>query len=104
MKVKSQLATTPSAFIDDTADLTPAERAAHVGRRKEIYEEAHPETRSTKAGGPGPGKGNQSQVGTDSPAPAFIDDTAAKTGKHRATVARDAPAREGGDFSSIGFT
>lgn len=33
------------------ADLTPAERAAHTGRRKELYEQLHPETRNGAIGG-----------------------------------------------------
>jgi hypothetical protein len=30
-------------------DLTIAERAMHIGRRKELYETAHPETKTGKA-------------------------------------------------------
>jgi hypothetical protein len=70
-------------------EITPAERVAHIGRRKEIYETLHPETVSVRQkGGPGRGKKNESQDATGFPA--FIDDAAAKTGKDRATVARDA--------------
>ena len=77
------------AEIDENlvrADLTPIERALHVARRKVLYEAEHPETRRGAAG-----KHRQkSQIATsDEPASAFIDDTAVKTGKHRATVARD---------------
>jgi ParB/RepB/Spo0J family partition protein len=77
------------AEIDENlirADLTPAERALHVGRRKELYEAKHPET---KKGAAGRGR-KKSQLATSKPAAAFIEDTARKTGKHRATVARDA--------------
>jgi hypothetical protein len=42
-------------------------------------ESLHPETKSTKDGGPGPGKRNQSKFWTDTPAPAFVEDTTAKT-------------------------
>jgi len=63
------------AEIDENlghADLSPAERALHVARRKAIYEQRHPETRSVRVrGGPGRGRKNQSQVATG-----FIDDTA----------------------------
>jgi N6-adenosine-specific RNA methylase IME4 len=77
------------AEIDENlvrADLSPAERALHVGRRKELYEKIHPDTVSVrKRGGPGRGKRNESRAATS-----FIDDAAAKMGKHRATIARDA--------------
>jgi ParB-like chromosome segregation protein Spo0J len=77
------------AEIDENlvrADLTPAEEAVHIGRRKAIYEKAHPETMHGAVGRRGKG----SQYATSSPADAFIDDTAKKTGKHRATIARKA--------------
>jgi ParB/RepB/Spo0J family partition protein len=74
-------------------ELTPAERAAHVGKRKQIYEKLHPETVSVrKRGGPGRGKKNESTDATRFPA--FIDDAAAKTGKDRATVAKYAAIAE----------
>jgi len=71
------------------ANLTPAERAIHVDRRKEVYEDEHPDTKKGSAGGRAKaGKSAKSQNATTQPA--FIDDTAEKTGKHRATVAREA--------------
>jgi N6-adenosine-specific RNA methylase IME4 len=71
------------------ADLTPAERAIHFAERKRLYEKAHPETVSVRVrGGPGRGKKNESRNATRF-ASAFIDDTAKKLGKHRATVARE---------------
>jgi MT-A70 len=49
----------------------------------------HPETASVRVrGGPGRHKKNESQNATGK-VPAFIDDTASKTGKHRATIARE---------------
>jgi hypothetical protein len=58
----------------------------HVFRRKAVYEQMHPDTRIVRVrGGPGRGKKNESQIATG-----FIDDTAAKTKKYRATVSRDA--------------
>jgi hypothetical protein len=75
------------------ADLSPIERALHVARRKELYEHRHPETKSTKAGGPGRAKRTQSQLGTDTPTPAFIDDTAENTGQGRTTVRSRCTAR-----------
>ena len=68
------------------ADLTPAERAEHVGRRKELYERLHPKT---KQGG-APGKAGGGKKAQDPKMRSFVDHTAAITGKGRATVARDA--------------
>jgi N6-adenosine-specific RNA methylase IME4 len=75
------------------ADLSPAERALHVGRRKELYEQLHPETRKGGNAGAGRGKGKrkaleESQVGTSPKA--FVDEAAAKTCRGRTTVAREA--------------
>jgi len=71
------------------ADLSPAERAMHLAARKQIYLKQHPETASVRVrGGPGRSKKNESHSATGK-APAFIDDTANKTGKHRATIARE---------------
>ena len=67
-------------------DLSPAERAIHIGRRKEIYEALHPETKA----GTNQHKKSRSQNGTGTPSDSFLDATAATTGKGRSTVARDA--------------
>jgi hypothetical protein len=78
------------AEIDENlcrAGLSPAERAAHQAARKAIYERLHPETRK---GATGRGRAKKSQVETSKPADAYIEDTARKTGKSRATVAREA--------------
>jgi ParB-like chromosome segregation protein Spo0J len=64
------------------ADLTSAERALHLARRKELYEALHPETK--RPAGPGRGKKNHSQNESG-----FVKDTAKKTGQGRSTVARD---------------
>jgi uncharacterized ParB-like nuclease family protein len=64
------------------AELSPAERALHVSRRKGLYEKAHPET---KHGGDRKSGGSSSQNENLN----FVADTAAKTGKGRSTVARD---------------
>jgi N6-adenosine-specific RNA methylase IME4 len=80
------------AEIDENlvhADLSPAERALHLNERKRLYEKLHPEAVSVRVrGGPGRGKKNESQNGTRF-SPSFIDDTTAKTGKGRSTVARE---------------
>jgi len=72
------------------AELSPAERALHIGRRKELYLLQHPETKRGVAGGKESGRkrGNNSQ--NESCSPAFVNGTAAKTGKGRSTVAREA--------------
>lgn len=66
------------------AELTPSERAAHLARRKEIYEQKHPETKlgenqHTRA---------RKVCGT-TPAERFTADTAAKTGKSERAVQLD---------------
>jgi ParB/RepB/Spo0J family partition protein len=75
------------AEIDENlirAELSPAERAAHHAERKAIYERLHPET---KHGAIGRGRKKSSQVANSK---SYADDAAEKTGKHKATVARDA--------------
>ena len=80
------------AEIDENlirADLSPAERTIHLAERKRLYLKQHPETESVRVrGGPGRRKKNESRPATGK-APAFIEDTAKKTGKHRATIARE---------------
>jgi ParB-like nuclease domain len=68
------------------AELTPAEAALHIGRRKAIYERQHPET---KHGAVGNGRKKSSQV-DNSTADRFTADTARKTGKSEAAIQRDA--------------
>jgi ParB-like chromosome segregation protein Spo0J len=78
------------AEIDENlirADLTPAEEAIHIGRRKAIYEKLHPETVHGAVGRRG--KRLQHAISFE-PADVFIDDAAKKTGKHRATISRKA--------------
>ena len=64
------------------AELSPAERAAHVAARKAVYERLHPET---KHGGDRKSESRSQNAYLKS----FVADTAKKTGKHHATVARD---------------
>jgi ParB-like chromosome segregation protein Spo0J len=77
------------AEIDENlirADLTPAERAMHIARRKELYEELHPET---KQGG-APGKAGGGKDTKPAKLATFAEDTARKTGESRRKVERDA--------------
>jgi ParB/RepB/Spo0J family partition protein len=77
------------AEIDENlvrADLSPAERALHVARRKELYEKIHPQTKKGAAPGAGRGKKRRSQESQDE---TFVSDMAKKVGKGRSTVARD---------------
>jgi N6-adenosine-specific RNA methylase IME4/ParB-like chromosome segregation protein Spo0J len=89
------------AEIDENlvrADLSPAERALHIDARKTLYEKIHPETKHGAVGRGGK-KRSQNEIFNDEPADAFIDDTAKKTGKSRATISRDARrGREGRDW------
>jgi N6-adenosine-specific RNA methylase IME4/ParB-like chromosome segregation protein Spo0J len=71
------------------AELSPAERAMHVGRRKELYEKLHPETKPTKAGGPGRAKALVANVGDDI-AERFTKEAAKRTGKSERTIQREA--------------
>jgi N6-adenosine-specific RNA methylase IME4 len=71
------------AEIDENlvrADLSPAERALHFRERKRLYEQAHPETKHGAVGRGGKSSQNEKS---------FVEDTAAKTGKGRSTIARD---------------
>jgi N6-adenosine-specific RNA methylase IME4 len=70
------------------ADLSPAEQALHYGRRKELYDALHPETKHGGAPGAGKGKGKKKRL-EGSQNENFVKETAQKTGKSRATVARD---------------
>src|SRR5215472_8523298 len=74
------------AEIDENlirADLTPAERAAHVGRRKELYEKLHPETKHGAVGR----RGKSRQLGEANER--FTKDMAKKTGQSERKVQRD---------------
>lgn len=92
------------------ADLSPAERALHIARRKELYEKKHPETKPTKAGGPGPAK-NRRQVGDDTTAgrklgddttaERFTRDAAERTGQSERKVQRDAGRGKITDLADI---
>jgi ParB-like chromosome segregation protein Spo0J len=77
------------------AELTPADRALFTHRRKEVYEQLHPDTKrggdrkSAKAKGKKSNSHGESLIDLPT-APSFVDDTAKKSGRSRATVAREA--------------
>jgi N6-adenosine-specific RNA methylase IME4 len=73
------------------ANLDDAEEAMHVDRRKTLYEAVYPETKRGAAGGAATkAKAKGKAKGQNDAQPAFIDDTAKKTGKSRRTVGRAA--------------
>jgi ParB-like chromosome segregation protein Spo0J len=77
------------AEIDENlirAELSPAERALHIGKRKELYEKVHPET---KKGG-APGKAGGGKKAKTAKLATFARDTATKTKVSRRSVERDA--------------
>ena len=71
------------------SDLGPSDRARQTARRKQIYEEIHPETVHGATGG---GHDQSRQVGDS--APRFTEDTAQASGKSERTVQRDAERGE----------
>lgn len=71
------------AEIDENlarGDLSPAERAIHVQKRKEVYERRHPETKHGATGRRG-----KKDVNFTS----FSDDTSAKTGRSKSSIEKD---------------
>ena len=82
------------AEIDENlihVDLSPAERAMHVARRKELYEELFPETKAKVAGG-------KARQGAASDKLSFARATARATGKDQRSVQRD--SKRGKDIPS----
>lgn len=67
------------------AELTPAQRAKFMARKKELYELRYPETRSVNVKG-GPGRGNKT---SDKPVAGFTELEAERTGRARRTIERD---------------
>ena len=72
------------------ADLTPAERAAHQAKRKEIYERLHPETKAgaAQAKGMNAAQGRGRQNGDD--VNRYTADAAKMTGKSERSIQREA--------------
>lgn len=78
------------AMIDENlcrAELTPSDRARQTARRKEIYEDLHPETVN---GATGVGREKVRQSGEANPAERFTKETAAVTGQSERSVQRSA--------------
>jgi hypothetical protein len=69
------------------AELTPAERALHIARRKELYEKVHGKA---KAIGGSASQRKQGHKASAKLADAFTTETANKTGKSKRAVQRDA--------------
>jgi hypothetical protein len=84
-------------------DLTPAQRAAQIERRKTAYEAVHPETKQGGTKGAGRGKVAHKPANF---APAFVKDTALKTGKSTRAIELDATRakRLGSDLARIANT
>ena len=77
------------------AELSPAERAAHLVERKRLCETLHPET-----GHGGDRRSAEARSNSHSEnLKAFVEDTAAKTGKGRSTIARE--AKRGADIRDV---
>jgi hypothetical protein len=69
-------------------DLTPAERADHMARRKELYERLHPDVK--QGGAPGKaGGGKKKGEGRQNGKLRFTKDTANKTGRSERSVQRE---------------
>ena len=77
--------------------LSPAEEAWQVARRKVIYEELHPETRSTSDGGPGRAKQTRRQNGDDT-----VDRFTTATAKAAGKSERNADQGQLSTFRQIG--
>jgi ParB/RepB/Spo0J family partition protein len=78
------------AEIDENlirGELSPAEQAEHLAKRKEIYERKHPETKQHVAGG-------KARHGLASEELSFASSTAEATGRDRRTVERGATRGE----------
>jgi hypothetical protein len=65
-------------------------RLRSTARRKEIFEEMHPEMKATFAGGQFKGNQHKKVVDPESGSTTFIDATAKATGKSRTTISLDA--------------
>jgi ParB family chromosome partitioning protein len=85
------------AEIDENlcrAELSAAERAAHIGRRNELYEKLNPETKH----GAAPGKAGGGKKAKGTKLGSFASATAKATGESKTKIKRDAKrAKELGD-------
>jgi N6-adenosine-specific RNA methylase IME4 len=78
-------------------ELSPAESAAHYAERKRLYLKLHPETGTGKA--PGKAGGGKKSRTKNCKLQSFAEDTATKTGKHKATVSRE--VKRGTDIEDV---
>jgi hypothetical protein len=76
------------------SDLSEAEIASHLVRRKEIYLRRHPETKQGVAGGKASGRKRSNKSQNESCSDGFVNVTAKATGKGRSTIARKTARRE----------
>jgi hypothetical protein len=93
-KIQSPIPRGLRSYLDTATAIKPGEVRDRIGKRKELCEMVHPETKTTKAGGPGCAK-TRRQNGDDI-AERFTKDTAKKeqhAGAHRPT--RRHPRQEG---------
>lgn len=87
------------------AELSPAQAAYQVARRKEIYEALHPEAKRGTAGAIGSNRA-QGNATADSAIASFVADAAAKTGRAERTIRQDSARGEalGEDLNRIAGT
>jgi ParB-like chromosome segregation protein Spo0J len=86
-------------------ELTPAQRAKLIARRKVAYEAVHPETKQGRAPAKRGGKGGKTAKSATLPK-SFVSDTATKTGKSERTIREDATRakRLGADLDRVAGT
>ena len=78
------------AFIDENLvrrDLPALERAELIAERKQLYEQAHPETAQYRRGGEAKAAGGATAI--DAVAPAFATETARLTGRSERSIRQD---------------
>lgn len=82
-EIKSELAEIDENLIRN--ELTELEKSEQLARRKELYEQLHPETKKGNAQALGMNRRKGNNVSAES-APTFAEDTAKKTGKSKRAI------------------